>query len=43
MDLESYRQKLADEFPGVQFELCPHLGLHPLMADIVLDRLATGS
>lgn len=43
MDLESFRQKLADEFPKVQFVLCPHLGLHPLMADIVLDRLATGS
>ena len=43
MDLQSFRQKLADEFPNVEFVLCPHLGLHPLMADIVLDRLAAGS
>lgn len=43
LDLESFRQKLADEFPNVEFVLCPHLGLHPLMADIVLDRLAADS
>lgn len=43
MDLESFRQKLTDEFPHVEFVLCPHLGLHPLMADIVMDRLTTGS
>jgi sirohydrochlorin ferrochelatase len=38
-DLESARQQLAMEFPAVNFTLCPHLGLHPLMADIVLSRL----
>ena len=39
MDLEEVRQKLTAEFSHVEFVLCPHLGLHPLMADIVLDRL----
>ena len=43
MDLEGFRQKLADEFPQIEFVLCPHLGLHPLMVDIVLDRLAASS
>ena len=39
-DLEESRQTLAEEFPEVEFLLCPHLGLHPLMADIVLARLS---
>lgn len=38
-DLEDHRKKLAAEFPDVEFVLCPHLGLHPLMAEIVLERL----
>ncbi len=38
-DLEAARQALAAEFPDVRFELCPHLGLHPLMTQIVLSRL----
>jgi sirohydrochlorin ferrochelatase len=38
-DLERYRQQLAAEFPAVSFILCPPLGLHPLMIEIVLDRL----
>lgn len=38
-DLNASRQTLAVEYPGVEFILCPHLGLHPLMADIVLARL----
>ena len=42
LDLEDARQKLAEEFPQVAFDLCPHLGLHPLMADIVLARLDEG-
>ncbi|MFN0051067.1 MAG: sirohydrochlorin chelatase [Planctomycetales bacterium] len=40
-DLEASRQELAARFPGVDFQLCPHLGLHPLMVDIVLERLET--
>jgi sirohydrochlorin ferrochelatase len=38
-DLEAMRSELVSQFPQVEFVLCPHLGLHPLMADIVLDRL----
>ena len=38
-DLTRFREQLLAECPGVDFELCPHLGLHPLMVEIVLDRL----
>ena len=41
-DLQRFRDELAAEFPDVTFTLCPPLGLHPLMADIVLDRLQAG-
>ncbi len=41
-DLEAARQALAAEFPHVQFRLCPPLGLHPLMTQIVLSRLQEG-
>lgn len=41
-DLEEHRQTLVAEFPGAEFILCPHLGLHPLMTQIVLDRLQEG-
>lgn len=41
-DLERYRQELASEFPNVSFKLCPPLGLHPLMTEIVLQRLREG-
>jgi sirohydrochlorin ferrochelatase len=42
-DLQEFRQQLATEFPSVEFILCPHLGLHALMADIVLARLQEGA
>ena len=42
-DLERFRAELAAEHPSVRFVLCPHLGLHPLMLDIVKARLAEGS
>lgn len=42
-DLESYRRELTERFPQVEFELCPPLGVHPLMVDIVLDRLSQGA
>ena len=42
-DLEEQRQRLAEQFPNVEFVLCPHLGLHPLMAEIVLSRLHEGN
>lgn len=40
-DLEEHRANLSAEFPHVSFELRPHLGLHPLMIEVVLDRLGT--
>jgi hypothetical protein len=41
-DLERHRRELATTYPGVEFRLCPPLGLHPLMLDIVRDRLTEG-
>lgn len=38
-DLQEIRSDLASQHPQVEFVLCPHLGLHPFMADIVLERL----
>jgi sirohydrochlorin ferrochelatase len=38
-DLEEHRRQLSAEFPSVQFRLCPPLGLHPRIVDIVFDRL----
>lgn len=41
-DLERYRSELATRLPSVEFRLCAPLGLHPLMTEIVLDRLRAG-
>jgi sirohydrochlorin ferrochelatase len=38
-DLERIRADLALEFPAVRFVLCKPLSLHPLLIDIVVDRL----
>lgn len=38
-DLERFRTESAAEFPSVTFDLCPPLGLHPLMLEIINDRL----
>jgi sirohydrochlorin ferrochelatase len=40
-DLEIQRRELSRRFPHVTFELCPPLGLHPLMVEIVVDRLSS--
>lgn len=37
--LVEHQRQLAEEFPDVAFQLCPPMGLHPLMTQIVLDRL----
>ena len=42
-DLERFRDELAEELPAVQFDLCPPLGLHPLMLEIIKDRVREGS
>jgi len=42
-DLDRFRRELTQLHPQAEFELCSPLGLHPLMVEIVLDRLRTGS
>ena len=39
-DLRRFRVQFADQWPNVRFDLCPPLGLHPLMLDILCDRLS---
>ena len=41
-DLERFRAELSAEFPGTEFRLCPPLGLHPFIVDVVLERLVEG-
>ena len=38
-DLERHRRDLEQAHPQVTFSLCPPLGLHPLMVELVLLRL----
>jgi sirohydrochlorin ferrochelatase len=38
-DLKRFRAQFAQQWPSVRFDLCPPLGLHPLMLDIVCDRM----
>lgn len=38
-DLKRFQADFAAQWPSVRFDLCPPLGLHPLMLDIVCDRL----
>jgi sirohydrochlorin ferrochelatase len=42
-DLERHRQDLAARFPGARFILCKPLSPHPLLVQIVLDRLRESS
>jgi sirohydrochlorin ferrochelatase len=39
-DLERFRADLAIEFPAVRFTLCKPLSQHPLLIEIVVERLA---
>lgn len=38
-DLDGYRREFAERYPGVTFTLCPPLGLHPKVVEVVLERL----
>lgn len=38
-DLREFRDRFAAENPGVSVALCPPLGLHPLVIEVVLARL----
>ena len=42
-DLRRFRAQFAEQWPSIRFDLCPPLGLHPLMLDILCDRLCEGS
>jgi sirohydrochlorin ferrochelatase len=41
-DLEQFRCELAGQFPQVRFNLCKPLSMHPLLIEIVIDRLKEG-
>jgi len=41
-DLEKFRAEAAGEYPQATFVLCAPLGLHPLLLEVVLARLAEG-
>ena len=38
-DLAAARRRLAERFPHVEFRLAEPLGRHPLLIDVVLDRV----
>jgi sirohydrochlorin ferrochelatase len=38
-DLQEFRRQFAAEFPTATFRVCPPLGLHPKIVDVLLDRL----
>jgi len=38
-DLTAFRDRFAEEYPGVTFHCCPPLGLHPGIIDVLLQRL----
>ena len=39
-DLERHQADFAAKWPSVRFDLCSPVGLHPLMLDIICDRLS---
>jgi sirohydrochlorin ferrochelatase len=39
-DLSEARAKLAERFPGVDFRLAEPLGQHPLLLDVVVERVS---
>ena len=41
-DLQRFQTDFTAQWPSVRFDLCPPLGLHPLMLDIVCARLSEG-
>lgn len=38
-DLQRFREELSRTHPGVEFVVCPPLGLHPALLEAVLDRI----
>jgi sirohydrochlorin ferrochelatase len=42
-DLQRFREELSRVHGGVEFVVCPPLGLHPGLVDAVLDRIREGT
>jgi sirohydrochlorin ferrochelatase len=42
-DLERFRRELSAQYPLVRFTLCKPLSSHPLLLEIVIDRLGESS
>ncbi len=42
-DLRRFQIQFTEQWPHVRFDLCPPLGLHPLMLEIVCDRICDAS
>lgn len=38
-DLAAFRRDFAERYPDTTFVLCPPLGLHPKVVEVVLERL----
>ena len=38
-DLPDIMEELKRRYPGVQITLGPHIGFHPKLAEIILDRI----
>lgn len=38
-DLVRYRREFVEAYPDLDIRLCPPIGLHPKMVDILLNRL----
>jgi sirohydrochlorin ferrochelatase len=38
-DLTSFQTEFSAQFPNVQFQLCPPLGLHSLLVEALLERM----
>lgn len=38
-DLEEFRGRFLEQHPGIDCRICPPIGLHPRLVDILCDRL----
>ena len=38
-DLTGFQSEFIAQYPGVEFQLCPPLGLHPLLVEAMLERM----
>lgn len=38
-DLTELQQQFQEQYPGVTVEVCEHLGLHPKLVEVVIERL----